>query len=73
MTLHTETTARTRLVSANYNGCPRCSAHLLAPSGLNSTSSAHGMFGRAKRAAINSKRRCIIRPPSKHRRGSALA
>ena len=31
MTLHTETTARTRLVSANNNVCPQCSAHLLAP------------------------------------------
>lgn len=31
MTLHTETTARTRLVNSNYCICPQCSAHLLAP------------------------------------------
>ncbi len=31
MTLHAEPPARTRLVSSNYNICPQCSAHLLAP------------------------------------------
>jgi C4-type Zn-finger protein len=31
MTLHTEATARTRLVTYDKNNCPQCQAWLLAP------------------------------------------
>jgi C4-type Zn-finger protein len=31
MTLHTDTTARKRLVTYNKNNCPQCTAWLLAP------------------------------------------
>jgi hypothetical protein len=31
MTLHTKTPSRAQLVNSNYNICPQCSAHLLAP------------------------------------------
>jgi hypothetical protein len=62
MALHTDTTARTRLVTYEKNICPQCSAWLLAPDwSEHLTSVASAIPGRAKLAAMVSRRRCFSR------------